>query len=200
MKWFLRVWSFISSPLLVPLAISIWFLSYAGSFSDPVIKLKLYIIALFTVGIPLLLYAVLYSLKLADSIHLSSTKERLIPLLIYGILIITIVKLAFDDGMFMPLYFFFIGILMSTIIALILALFQFKISLHMMGMAGALAFVILLGFYLKVDLIYYVIGLAIATGLTATSRLSMKAHTPAELIFGTVMGIAVQVVVAAYYV
>lgn len=148
----------------------------------------------------MLMYAVLYTFKLADSIHLSTTKERLIPLMVYGLFIIAIIRLAFDDGMFMPLYFFFIGILMSTIIALILALFQFKISLHMMSIAGALSFVILLGFYLNVDLIYYVIGLSIATGLTATSRLSMKAHTPAELIFGTVMGIAVQVVVAAYYI
>ncbi|SCY27824.1 hypothetical protein SAMN05192588_2013 [Nonlabens sp. Hel1_33_55] len=200
MNVFLRIWSFISSPLLVPLAISLWFLSYAGNFSDPIIRLKIYVIALLTVGVPLLMYAVLYTFKLADSIHLSTTKERLIPLMVYGLFIIAIIRLAFDDGMFMPLYFFFIGILMSTIIALILALFQFKISLHMMSIAGALSFVILLGFYLNVDLIYYVIGLSIATGLTATSRLSMKAHTPAELIFGTVMGIAVQVVVAAYYI
>lgn len=199
MKWFLRAWSFISSPLFIPLLVSIWFFSYSSSIEYPTIVLKIYLIAILTVGVPLFLYGVLKVLKLAHSMELSTTKERLIPLVVYGILIISIIRFGFDDGRPQPLYFFYIGILLSTIIALILAMFQFKISLHMMAISGAFAFLIILSVYLQIDLIFYLVGLAIAMGLTATSRLFMKAHSPAELVFGTVMGIAVQIVVAAYY-
>lgn len=157
-------------------------------------------IVIFSVIIPLLLYGILKWFKLADDVHLSSTKERLIPLLIYGITIIAIIRMVFNDGLSQPLYYYFIGILMSTVIALILALFQFKISLHMMGMSGTLAFVIVLSVYLQVDLMYYLVGLSIATGLTATSRLSIDAHAPVELIFGTIVGAAVQIIVAAIYI
>ena len=81
-----------------------------------------------------------------------------------------------------------------------MALFQFKISLHMMAISGTAAFVMILSFYLQVELIYQLIVLSVAIGLTATSRLSMKAHSPIELIFGTVLGIAVQVMAATFYV
>jgi len=201
MRWFLRVWSFVSSPLLIPLLVSVWFLSYtSGGLGDSTILPKLYIIATLTVGIPLVFYFLLYYFKLANSIELSTTRERLVPLVIYGILIIAILKLVFYDGQFLPLYYFFIGILMSTIISLIMALFQFKISLHMMAISGTAAFVMILSFYLQVELIYQLIVLSVAIGLTATSRLSMKAHSPIELIFGTVLGIAVQVMAATFYV
>jgi len=201
MRWFLRVWSFVSSPLLIPLLVSVWFLSYTSrGLGDSTILPKLYIIATLTVGIPLVFYFLLYYFKLANSIELSTTRERLVPLVIYGILIIAILKLVFYDGQFLPLYYFFIGILMSTIISLIMALFQFKISLHMMAISGTAAFVMILSFYLQVELIYQLIVLSVAIGLTATSRLSMKAHSPIELIFGTVLGIAVQVMAATFYV
>jgi len=201
MERLLRVWSYISSPLLIPILISSWFLSYTSSgLLDPVILSKLYIIGALTVGLPLVIYFVLYYFKLVNTVDLSTTRERLIPLVIYGLLIICILKLVFNDGQFLPLYYFFIGILMSTIVALIMALFQFKISLHMMAICGATAFVMLLSFYLQVNLIYLLIGLSIAAGLTATSRLYTKAHSPIELVFGTVFGIAVQIMVAIFYI
>ncbi|WP_194851837.1 hypothetical protein [Nonlabens antarcticus] len=200
MKWFLRFWSYISSPLLIPLLVSVWFLSYSEGIGNPNVPLKLYIIGITTTAIPLVIYTVLKILKLADSVHLSSTKERLIPLVIYAILIIILLRGVFQDSIYGPLYYFFIGLLMSTIVALVLAIFQFKISLHMMGIAGALGFVIAISLLIGIPLLYSIIGLSVATGLTASSRLSMKAHTVAELVCGTIAGLLIQISLAAYYI
>lgn len=200
MAWFLRFWSYISSPLFIPLYVSIWFFSYSYGLYNPDTQIKIYVIAILTAAIPLIIYTILKILKMVDSIHLSSTKERLIPLIIYSILLIAILRGVFKDGFHEPLYYFFIGILMSTIVALVLALFQFKISLHMMAMAGALGFVFMVSIMVSAPLIYLIIGLSIATGLTATSRLHMKAHSPGELILGTVAGLTIQICLATYYI
>jgi hypothetical protein len=200
MKWFLRLWSFISSPLFIPLLVSIWYLSYSEGLGAPDVLLKIYIIGITTAAIPLVIYTILKILKLANSVHLSSTKERLIPLVIYAILIIIVLRGVFQDGILSPLYYFFIGLLMATIVALVLALFQFKISLHMMGISGALGFVVMMSLLIGIPLIYLIVGLSIATGLTATSRLYMKAHNSTELIFGTAAGLVIQLGVASYYV
>jgi hypothetical protein len=200
MKWFLRFWSLISSPLFIPLLVSIWFLSYSEGLGAPDVLLKIYIIAITTAAIPLVVYTILKILSLANSIHLSSTKERLIPLVIYAILIVVVIQGVFQDGIHSPLYYFFIGLLMATIVALVLALFQFKISLHMMGIAGALGFAMMMSLLIGVPLTYLIIGLSIATGLTATSRLYMKAHNSRELIFGTATGLVIQIGIASYYI
>ncbi len=200
MGWFLRSWSYLSNPLFIPLLVSLWFMSYASGLENPSTILKLYLITIFTVGIPLFVYGLLKISKLANSVHLSTTKERLVPLLIYGILIIVIIRTVFNDGNLQPLYYFFIGILMSTMVALILTLFRFKISLHLMSFTGAYAFLIILSVYLNLNLVWLICGLSIALGLTATSRLYMKAHEPVELIFGSLLGAAIQIMVASYYV
>ncbi len=196
---FLRVWSFISSPLFIPLWISIWYLSYSEGLDSPNVSLKLYIIGITTAVIPLVIYTVLKVLKLADSIHLSSTRERLLPLVIYSILLIIVLRGVFQDGVFTPLYYFFIGILMSAIVALVLALFQFKISLHMMGMSGALGFVVMISVLVGIPLVFFIAGIGVATGLTATSRLYMKAHSPVELVFGVIVGLLIQISLSSYY-
>jgi len=200
MKWFLKCWSFLSSPLFVPLFVSLWFFHYSDGLDNPAALLKIYLIAVLTAAIPLIIYTLLKILKVVDSIHLSSTKERLIPLVIYAVLLIVVLRGVFRDGLHEPLYYFFIGMLMCTIVALVLALFRFKISLHMMGMAGALGFVIMISVLIGMPLMYVIIGLGIATGLTATSRLSMEAHSPSELIFGTATGLLVQIGLAVYYI
>ncbi|BAO54529.1 hypothetical protein [Nonlabens marinus] len=199
MKWLLRSWSFLSSPLFLPLLVSIWFFSYADSLQNPAIVLKLYMIAVLSAAIPLVVYTLLKVAKMVNSVHLSSTKERLIPLAIYAILIIILLRGVFQGGMHLPLYYFFIGLLMSTIVALVMALFKFKISLHMMGIAGILGFVIMISILGNIPLTYWIIGLCIAAGLTATSRLHMEAHSPTELAFGTIAGLFIQISIAYSY-
>ncbi|AZQ43430.1 hypothetical protein [Nonlabens ponticola] len=200
MKWFLKAWSYVVNPLFVPAAVSIWYLSYQGINQEPSLDFKMYMIVVVTMVLPLLAYTALKILKKVDSIHLPNVKDRLIPLVVYCILIIFLLKGILDDDTDFALYYFYVGILMSSVAALVLGIVHFKCSLHMMAVAGATTFIIMLAIVLELNLIYLITSLILIAGLTATSRLSMKAHDGYELAIGTALGIIPQVIVSIYYI
>ena len=68
----------------------------------------------------------------------------------------------------------------------------------MIASGGILGFLLMLSYTKGIDLLPHIAIMAIAAGLTATSRLSMKAHKGHELIFGFVLGLISQILVVAY--
>jgi hypothetical protein len=200
MKWLLKAWSYISNPIFVPALVSLWYFVEV-SMSDPnMMRTKMYLILILTAAIPLLLFLILKVLKAVSSIHLEAARERITPLLLYCILLIILVRGVFKDGSHQPLYYFFIGVLMASFVALALALVRYKISLHMLAMGGALGFVLMLSINLGITFLNTIVFLIIASGITASSRLLVKAHEGHELWFGIALGLASQVIAASYYI
>lgn len=97
------------------------------------------------------------------------------------------------------LYYFFLGILISTITCLALALVKFKASIHMIGAAGFFMFAIALGIHFKININTTLIIMCIALGSIATSRLHLKAHNNAELIIGFFVGLLPQLIILNYW-
>lgn len=192
MKWLLKAWSYLVNPVFIPSVVSLWYFNYADMLIDEHAQLKMYLIFILTAAIPLLFYLVLKVLNIVSSIHLDTPKERILPLIIYSILLLIVLRGSFTDGYHVPLYYFFLGVLVATIIAIVLSFARYKLSLHMMAMGGVLGFVVSISILLALPLIYLIIGLSIAVGLTASSRLYMKAHVGHELIFGFVVGVVCQ--------
>ena len=87
----------------------------------PFIKAKLFAIALFTIVLPILLFYLLKTTGRVKSIHLEGSKERIIPLILNGVIILLITQRIIPIKELPELYFFFIGILLSTLAGLILA-------------------------------------------------------------------------------
>ena len=87
------------------------------------------------------------------------------------------------------LHFFFLGALFSTILALIGSLFKIKASLHMMAISGFTVFVIGLSIHLQMQNPYWTALMVFLTGIVASSRLVMEAHTNKELLIGLALGI-----------
>jgi hypothetical protein len=199
MKWLLKTWSYLANPVFIPSLISLWYFNYADIMGGEHARLKMYLIFILTAAIPLLFYLVLKILKVVDSIHLNTPKERILPLTIYGVLLLIVLRGSFNDGFNMALYYFFMGVLVATIIAIVLSIARYKMSLHMMAMGGALGFVICISLLMGLPLIQLIIGLSIASGLTASSRLFMKAHVGHELIFGFAVGLISQLVMLSQY-
>lgn len=199
MKAFLRFWSYLFNPLFIPSLVSLWYFLFA-SFSDgQVIELKMYLILILTAVIPMLIFAILKLLGVVESVHLPHIKERITPLAAYAILLLILIRGGFKDGMHLPLYYFFIGVLIATIVAAVLATVKYKISLHMMAMGGAIGFALMLHASIELPGILWIAALFIIAGLTGTSRLSMKAHVGHELIFGFFTGLFAQIVSGAYF-
>ena len=200
MKLFLRLWSYTVNPLFIPSLVSLWYFNF-NYYSDPEsVRLKLYLILILTAAIPLLIYTMLKILGWVESIHLSRTKERILPLCIYMVLLIMLLRGAFTDGMHAALYYFFIGVLIASLVATLITTLRYKISLHLMATGGVLGFLVMLSFTQGISLLLPLAIMGIVSGLTATSRLSMKAHKGHELIFGFSLGLLSQVLAFSYFV
>lgn len=114
--------------------------------------------------------------------------ERKIPLVIQCFLIILLVRKSITIDRYPELHFFFLGALLSTMIALLLLFVKTKASLHMMGISGLTLFVFGLSLHYHTQHIYTIAFLILMNGLVASSRIEMRAHTIKELIIGLLLG------------
>ncbi|UJH90510.1 hypothetical protein LZ575_17130 [Antarcticibacterium sp. 1MA-6-2] len=200
MRWFVKSASYLFHPVWMPfLGSLIYFVVTPRFFPLPLIKAKLLAIAITTMFIPIVFYFLLKNLGKAHSLFLSDVKERRWPLFFFNLLICLNLYQILDVYNFPALYYFFVGILFSSITGFLLALVKLKISLHMVGLSGILMFVLALSIFYRINLIYTISFMIVAIGLTATSRMELKAHTWLELILGFFIGLVPQIIVLNFW-
>ncbi|MEP2937483.1 MAG: hypothetical protein ABJM06_09115 [Gilvibacter sp.] len=200
MNVFLRIASYLFHPLLMPLLGTFLYYFITPRFIEPeVIQLKLLAIVIITLLVPLVSFMLLKNLGLINSMYLEEVHERKAPLIIQCLLLLLILKMVFNPYDSIELYYFFVGILFSTISAFILTIFKFKISLHMMAVAGVTFFIVALSAHFGKNLIMMLSFLFIVNGWVASSRLEARAHTPAELIVGFFLGLVPQLVMLNFW-
>lgn len=200
MKFLLKSASYVFHPLWMPFAGSlIYFLLSPRYFPPGVIKAKLLAIAILTLFIPVVFYFLLKNLGKAHNMFLYDVKERKWPLFFFILLLLMVVNQILNVYNYPALYYYFGGILVSTFVCYILSLFKFKISLHMVGLAGFTMFIISLSSFYHLNLIYSISFLILAIGLTASSRLLYKAHDGLELLLGLLVGFLPQLLVIKYW-
>ena len=125
---------------------------------------------------------------------LTETSQRKAPLLVQISLTAVLIQKSVTIDRFPELYFFFLGGIISTIIALIFVLANIKASIHMIAISALTFFAIALSIHHQENCIAIVAILFLISGLVATSRLYMKAHTLTELILGYTFGMLPQLV------
>ncbi len=200
MNYFLRIASYLFHPLLMPLLGALLYFRFTPRFIEPsIVQAKLFAIIIITILIPLITYFLLKNLRIVDSIYLNKVSERKYPLMIQSLLILLIIKMVFSAYESPEMYFFFSGVLFSTIAAIILVLFKFKISLHQMGIAGVTMFLIALSAHFKINLLFGIGFLFLCNGWVASSRLQTNSHTTPELIIGFVIGIVPQLIMLNFW-
>lgn len=164
-----------------------------------VIKAKVFSVTILTIILPILIFYLLRTINKVDTVHLKTPTERRLPLLINALIISLIVLRVLPKQDIPELYFFFIGILISTVTCYVLALASFKASIHMIGASGFFMFAIATAFHFKININGTIILLCILLGALATSRLHMKAHTPIELFVGFGVGFIPQLILLKFW-
>jgi len=149
----------------------------------------LFQILIITILVPILFFMLLRSTGHVKSVMVHETSQRKIPLILQCFLYILLVKRSIVIMRYPELHFFFLGALFSTILALIGSLFKTKASLHMMAISGFTVFVIGLSIHLQMQNPYWTALMVFLTGIVASSRLVMEAHTNKELLIGLALGI-----------
>ena len=134
-----------------------------------------------------------------SSIHLEDVKQRKIPLLLQSLILLLVIKMIIDVYNYPELYFFFLGVLLSSLSAIFIVFFDIKASLHMLGSGAVTMFTIALSIHFEINLILLIAAMIFANGLVATSRLHEKAHTNLELTLGFLIGVIPQLTLLNFW-
>lgn len=200
MNWLIKSISFIFHPIIMPILGVVFYFSKSPRFLPrDIIEAKLISLSILTIILPILLYFLLKTIGKTKSIYLETTKERIIPLILNVIICILILLRVLPSNQIIELYFFFIGILISNIICLVLAILKFKASIHMIAIAGVIMFAIGISVHFGKNLNGSLALFCLIAGAIATSRLHLKAHSNTELIFGFFIGLVPQLMVFQYW-
>lgn len=195
MKKILPLFSYVFHPIFIPVYATLFYLFSNNSYF--LNKEKYYIllqVVIITILLPIIFFLGLRSTGKISSAMAPLISERKIPLVLQCFLIIFLVRTNITIEHYPELHFFFLGALLSTLIALLLLFAKMKISLHMMGISALTFFVLGLNLHFQTQNIFTQLFLILMTGFVASSRLEMKAHTVKELILGFLIGSAPQVI------
>ena len=192
--------SYIFHPLLMPI-IGVAFYYYISPrfIAEQILHAKLISLLILTIILPILMFFLLRTLGKTQTIHLKTTRERIYPLALNCFITILVIKRVITITQSLELYYFFVGILISNMACLTLAIFKFKASIHMIGISGLFIFFIAIGIQFSINITGTLAFIALAIGAVATSRLHLNAHTSRELIFGFFIGLIPQLLLINFW-
>ena len=192
--------SYVFHPLIMPLLGVIFYFSKSPRYIPlDIIQAKMVSLFILTVILPILLYLLLKTVGVVNTINLETTKERIYPLLLNGIVILIVLQRILTPTQAIELYFFFVGILISNMACLLLVIMKFKASIHMIAVSGLFMFFIALSIHFSININGTLALMCIIMGAIATSRLHLKAHTYKELILGVFIGFMPQLILVSYW-
>ncbi|NJX16032.1 hypothetical protein [Tamlana crocina] len=192
--------SYVFHPLIMPLFAAWFYFEISPRYiSSEVVYGKLIALGILMFILPILIYFLLKTLGRVSSIHLQTARERIYPLILYGCILLLVLQRIVKPSLSSELYFFFIGVLISNMACLLMALIKFKVSLHMVAVSGVFMFFVALSIHFSVNLNGTIGLMCIVMGAVATSRLHVKAHDYKELLFGVFIGIIPQLILVNYW-
>ena len=200
MRLFFKIISYLSHPLFIPLAGTVAYFLITPKYTPEELRTgNLVPIFILTVVIPIISFFILKTLGVVNSVFLFRRKERLYPLLISIVIYMLIIIKVIPNNYTIEIYYYFVGLLAATISALILLILNFKASLHMVGMASFLMFLINLSIHFEINIIIAISVFTVLTGIVATARLYLYAHSRLEVLIGMMLGVITQLLTVRYW-
>lgn len=200
MKLFLQIVSYIFHPLFAPIAGTVAYFMITPKYSPLELQggniLPIFIL---TVIIPILSFFILRNIGVVQSMSLTRTKERLFPMLIYLILLLMILYKVIPNNYTTEIYFYFVGLVLANLSCFILILLNYRASLHMLGMGSFLMFLVNLSIHFEINITIALSFFVLATGLVATSRLYLHAHSRMEVVIGFFLGAVSQLLTVGFW-
>ncbi len=141
---------------------------------------------------PLLVLLVLKSIKTIHSFELSTIKERKIPLFLMVLLFLFLGGKLSEISILRDFGILFSGASYALIVVYFLFILRIKTSLHLLSMGMILGFFLVLAILYSISLLPLIILFILLSGILASVRLILKAHTPKEVYLGFFLGITSQ--------
>lgn len=187
---FHKLISVLLHPIVVPtLGIILYFLLIPTRFDTKQQLAILGMVFLATYFIPLLLIILLKALGIIESYQVSTIKERKLPLACMIILFYLLGSSFFNITYVRDIGILFYATTLGLITTYILFIFKTKTSIHLLAMGIALGFFLLLTTIYNVNFTPIILVIILLSGLVASSRLHLKAHTTKEVYLGFFIGV-----------
>lgn len=156
-------------------------------------------IALITIFIPLTMLYLFMAMGKIDSIMVSETSQRKMPLLIQIVLMSTLLYKGIPHEIIPELFFFYFGGIVGAFMAFLLLFFGIKASIHTLGMSALAVYAIGLSLHSNENWTYGIALLIVLNGLVISSRLVMKAHQMKEIVLGLFLGVFSQAALLRFW-
>ncbi|MDM1044279.1 hypothetical protein HX004_05425 [Myroides sp. 1354] len=196
MKKLAQIVSYLFHPILVPLqTVGLYFLIQYYYFTPLELSIILSQVAIVTFFIPISIYYLMRSLRiLQSSVMVNETKERIFPFAINILLLYTLKSLVLYNNSAYELKIYFWGLIGTYVLLLAGALFKQKYSVHTALLLAGLTFFTLLLFHQGIPSLILLIVCILITGITASARLYLRAHTSYEVFIGGLIGLLPQII------
>jgi membrane-associated phospholipid phosphatase len=183
--------SYLFHPLLMPFIGSLIILNSNSYFSYSIpSQFKAIILALIflnTAVVPALVSFYMLKKGWITSLHMHQTHERRVPYLLTAIFYMITYYILQKTPLPPMLMLMILGASLAVVICLIVNL-VWKISAHMVGIGGLLGAIIGISLRFKSDMFLFIIVLVFISGLVASSRLRLNAHSPMQVFAGFITG------------
>ncbi len=129
---------------------------------------------------------------------LTDRHERILPLLVTSVLFFMTYYLLRQISLPSLVYFFIMSATLLVMLTLMIS-FVWKISIHMVSLGGFTGFLIVTSLLLRADIAWLIILAFLVSGCVGTARLILKAHTPAQVYTGYLLGFLVMLGLYFYF-
>ncbi|QMU62834.1 MAG: hypothetical protein GKR88_00145 [Flavobacteriaceae bacterium] len=148
--------------------------------------------------IPIFMLLVLKGIGLIESFGLHTIRERKIPLFLMMVVFYCLGKSLLGISLIRDFAVLFYGTSFSLVWLYFLFIIKLKVSIHLVSMGNALGFfLVLIGMY-NLNLLPVLMIMIVLSGLLASARLHLKAHTPTEVYLGFFIGMISQFLVGGF--
>ncbi|MBL4605784.1 MAG: hypothetical protein JKY02_09055 [Flavobacteriaceae bacterium] len=193
---FHKIISTILHPIVIPtLGILLYFIFVSHNIPRQQQLLLLGLIFVITYAIPLLLLIILKALGFVKDFQVTTIKERRFPVIFMIILFYLLGNTISRVPVLRDIGFLFYGTSLSLFCIYLLFMFRLKSSLHLVSLGNAVGFFIIVSSIHSMSLLPVIMVLILLSGLLASSRLHLNAHTPKELLWGFSLGLISQITI-----
>jgi len=192
--------STILHPVVMPtVGVLLYFIFLDFRFSRQQKLTLLAIIFTATYIIPVILLVVLKAIGSIKNYQVKTIEERKIPIIFMIVLFYFIGKTLNQTHVTREISFLFYGTSIGLTLTYLIFVTKIKTSLHLLSMGSAVGFFLLFQQIHSANILPLIIILIVLSGVLATSRLSLKAHTPKEIYLGFFMGIICQFLAYTFF-
>ena len=185
--------STILHPIVLPtLGVFLYFVFVSQSFEKRLQLIVLGLVFALTYVVPVLLLLFLRNFGFIKDFQVSTIKERRFPVIFMIFLLYFLGNTIIQIPTIRNLGILFYGTSLSLTCIYVLFSVKLKSSLHLVSMGNMIGFFLIMTNINNLSMLPIIILLILLSGILASSRLYLKAHTPVELLIGFSLGIVCQ--------